>query len=239
MLNAYLAQFEALIQAPSSAFPLIPTAQATVYINAARQQVAAEGECVRAFCHLPTVSNVANYFIDNFVPPSGVGIERVIAPRMGFNPSLMDARPWEWFSTYYFPVVSTGTPTKWALQGSGAPEIGSDVTLWLWPLPTAANDLLFDCACLPVDLVDDTTIEAIPYPFTDAVTFWAAWLGFQSLQRQTDAEAMMQRYQVLMRRARDESTPSVLPGNLPGDIGTKLAAAKTTLTEAQAPAGRG
>ena len=74
------------------------------------------------------------------------------------------------------------------------------------------------------------TPEAIPEPFSDAVPFYAAWLCLMTLQRQADANLMLARYKELARRGRQLSTPTVLPENLPGDMGAKQAASKTTLS---------
>jgi len=62
-------------------------------------------------------------------------------------------------------------------------------------------------------LVDDTTPEAIPQLWQDAVPFYAAWLGFMQIQRQPDADGMMKRFEEMMSRARRAGTSDVLPDN--------------------------
>lgn len=233
MLTAYQTQVNALIQAPSSPIPLIPTSQVTTYINVARNQVATEGECIRAQGLLTFVANQQAYPI-SAVSVSGNGIASAFTVRMawalGAGGGLIDIRSWEWFFAYYAENNATGSPGIMAQLGQG-----SLTTLFFNPAPAGSGEAALDCACLPILLLDDTTAEAIPYPWTDAVPFYAAWLALQSLQRQADAEFLIQRYNMLMRRARDEASPSVLPENLPGDLGAKLAASKTTLTQAQTP----
>jgi len=67
--------------------------------------------------------------------------------------------------------------------------------------------------CLPITLVSDGTAEAIPYPWTDAVPYFAAYLALLSAQspaRTADADRMMQRYELFMGRARQFSNPDVL-----------------------------
>ena len=66
----------------------------------------------------------------------------------------------------------------------------------------------------PIALVDDTTPEAIPYLWTDAVPFFAAYFALLSAQagaRQAEADRMFARYQEFTNRARRFATPSVLP----------------------------
>jgi hypothetical protein len=64
--------------------------------------------------------------------------------------------------------------------------------------------------------VDDTTVEAIPELWADAIPYFAAYLALlsaQSAQRQGDANRMFERYTEFVNRARAASTPSILPGN--------------------------
>jgi hypothetical protein len=235
LLAAYLTQFNELIQAPNSPIPLISSANATVYINVARNQVAGEGECIRVPATLAIVAGTIEYPFSAISLAQVTGASKVISVRMGaISTSRLAYRNWEWFFNYYLNAAAAGTPTTMAQQGQG--EAG---TLWVYPTPTAPTTANLDVVATPIALVDDTTVEAIPYPWTDAVPFYAAWLGMQNMQRQGDADKMLARYSALMRRARQMSSPSVLPGNLPGDMGTREAAGKTSLTEApQAQAGR-
>jgi len=238
LLAAYLTQFNELIQAPNSPIPLISSANATVYINVARNQVAGEGECIRVSATLPIVAGTFVYPFSAISLTAVSGANAVISVRMGaVGTSRLAIRNWVWYFNYYLlNSAVTGQPTAMAQLGQG--EAGN---LWFYPTPNVNTAALLDVVATPIALIDDTTVEAIPYPWTDAVPFYAAWLGMQNMQRQGDADKMLARYSALMRRARQMSSPSVLPGNLPGDMGTKDAAGKTSLTEApqaQAQAGR-
>jgi hypothetical protein len=232
-LTAYQTQFQNLIQAPNSPTPLIPVAQQTVYINYARNQIAGEGECVRVHATLALTANTNPYAFSSISLSTNTAASAVLAVRLAVLTGAsmpMEMRPWEWFYNYYLPTnltAPTGTPTVMAqyLQG----EVGN---LYFNPIPNASFTLNLDVVATPIALVDDTTIEAIPYPWSDAVPFYAAWLGMMNEQRQGDADKMYERYEQLMLRARRMSSPSVLPGNLPGDIGTKMAGAKATITGA-------
>ena len=214
MLTAYLTQFQNLIQAPSSPVPLISTAQATTYINTARGQVAGEGECVRVYASLETATNVQQYPFSDITFPSGTqGVQGVLNVRMmtyavASGQKRVILRPWEWFNDFIVgqPVPVAGFPHYWAQFGQGA--LG---TLWV-NLPDTAYSLSLDCVCYPLPLASDSDYEAIPYLWTDAVPYYAAWLGLQSVQRQADADMMMKRFEDLMGRARRSVTSSVLPG---------------------------
>lgn len=57
---------------------------------------------------------------------------------------------------------------------------GVDGSLRLFPRPDQNYQLVFDCLCLPSDLIDDNDFEAIPEPWRKAVPFYAAHLGLLS-----------------------------------------------------------
>ena len=229
-LTAYQTALQNLIQAPSSPVPFIPTSSLTTYINTARNQVAADAECIRSYGSLALSANVNSYSFSGITPVAGLGLSNVIAVRSAILLGVpIDIRPWEWYAQYYLGNEAvTGTPFKMAQQGQGAGG-----TLSVYPTPVSTMTMQLDSVWLPVPLVDDTTIEAIPEIWTDAVSFYAAWLAMQSLQRQTDAEMMFRRYQMLVMRGRQGATPSELPEYLPGGVGTKMASTHQTLAPAQ------
>lgn len=59
---------------------------------------------------------------------------------------------------------------------------GTAGTLFMYPPPSQTYQLEWDCQCLPQDLADDQSVEAIPDPWTDAVSYYAAHLAFLELQ---------------------------------------------------------
>ena len=66
----------------------------------------------------------------------------------------------------------------------------------------------WNCVCTPIDLVDDTTAEAIPFPWTDAVPYFAAYLAFMSGRRPIEAKGMYDIYDATMKRSRSQSESS-------------------------------
>lgn len=227
-LTAYQTELQNLIQAPSSPNALIPTASQTVYINTARNQIAGDGECIRASAQLTLTSGTQLYAFGSINSGVNPGVSSVIAVRGGILAGQpIDFRPWEWFQQYYLASGATGTPIHAAQQGQGLSG-----TLWFSPVPNSSGLIAsLDTVCLPVSLVTDSTPEAIPYPWTDAVPFYAAWLALMSLQRQADADKMYERYMNLMSRARKEASPSELPDYLPGGAGAQMVTNKTPLGE--------
>ncbi len=141
---------------------------------------------------------------------------------------LMTSRPWPWFNRFF---LSQGTaqvaayPNTWSQQG-----MGTYGTFGIGPPPANAYLIQADCVLLPTNLVDDTTVEAIPYPFTDAIPYYAAYKAYLSSQRTQDATVMFQRYEQFVQRGVQMTAPAVFPMNYPGGLGAQMVASKQSLT---------
>jgi hypothetical protein len=203
-----------LIQAPSSPNPLVPVATVDSAVNTARGQLAVEAECVRVYATLVVTAASKQYPFSSIVFPIGtVGIAGPIQVRMvtyevGTTGGLrVNAREWEWFNNYVISVASPrlGPPKYWSQFGQGA-----NGTFFINYLDTSYT-LVLDTVCFPTPLTTGQTEQAIPYSWTDAVPYYAAWQILMSLQRQADANAMLQRYETFVQRARTGATPTVLP----------------------------
>ena len=141
----------------------------------------------------------------------------------------MTPRQFEWFSLYELnnAAPQQGPPQRWSQFGqgaSGSPTQGG--TLWVSPVPDGSYTLTVDAVCYPVPLVDDTTPEALPYLWTDAVPYFAAYLAYLSAQspaREANALRMFQIYTEFVARARRFSTPGILPGNSPQNPNLSIA----------------
>jgi hypothetical protein len=84
--------------------------------------------------------------------------------------------------TFYGTISQPG----WYAQFGSGP-LGA---LYLAPIPTIASPLEVDLTLIPSPLLTDDDVEPIPYPWTDAVSYWAAVLCLFQQQRQDDAKAM-------------------------------------------------
>jgi hypothetical protein len=227
LLTAYETQVKRLLQNPGAPASLYADSDLDSWINTARGQVAGEGECVRFIGTFAAVPNQSAY------PFSGIAISNVNVSgpvkvintwyQVGVGPTgingqrLVYPRNWEWLTLYGLnnPIPVPGPPARWVQYGQGAApgDAGSAVggTLYLDPPPDAANTINVDCACYPIALVDNTTPEVIPYLWTDAVPFFAAYYALLSAQtsaRIADAERLYNHYETFMTRARIASNPS-------------------------------
>jgi hypothetical protein len=202
------------------------------WIGVARQQVAGEGECVRVLATVPTVANQQAYPFSGITVTGTPGASSVLAVRMitGGGVQLV-AREWEWFNNYYIPVPTNGTPLEWCQYAQG--QLGS---IFLNPTPTAVLSLQADCVCLPITLANDSTAEAIPHPWTFAVPYFAAYMAYLTAGDDDKANRMFALYEMFMKRARMQSTPTVLPQQYEGGVGAKLAGTQTPIMAPPPPA---
>jgi hypothetical protein len=214
LLDIYLTQTNQLLEYPEAPDPLYSNADLTLWINRARQQLAGESQSIRVLGTVSTVVAQNLYEFSGINVSSVAGVASALHVRsiryaVGLGFSRLRVRNYEWFETYELNTATpqSGPPAVWAQYGQG--ETGS---FFVSPLPDDVYVMTCDCVCLPIDLVDDTTVEAIPSLWQDAVCYFAAYLALlsaQSAQRQNDAQRMLDRYTEFTDRARKFATPGV------------------------------
>ncbi len=230
MLTAYLARTNQLLQNPAAATQLYATADLTSYINQARGQLAGETECCRYLGTLTTQINVRNYNFSSIGLGSGNGLGGVLNARqmlyaVASGYQWIRPRPWSWYFLFKLnnPVPQQGAPEVWSQFSQGSSGQGSETgigtgtmtsgSFYLDPPPDLVYSLLIDCSCYPSALAADTDVEAIPYLFTDAVPYFAAYLALMSAQtsiRMEYAQKMFELYQMFVDRANKASAPNVV-----------------------------
>ena len=226
MLTAYQTATQRLLQNPAAPTSLYALADITIWINTARLQLAGEAVCVRSQSPISTVVGQQQYNFSgiNLGTPSVTGIESVlnisnIRYGVASGTRWIETQPWPWFSFYHLnnPVPQQGAPTTWSQysQGAAGGQTGSGATgtFYIDPPPDDVYVLTCDCICLPQTLAVDGDVEAIPYPWTDAVPYLAAWYALLSSQtnaRIADAERMYNYYETFKDRARNAANPDLL-----------------------------
>lgn len=213
MLNSYLQRTRLIINDPT--FAKLNDFDVASYVNTARGQIAGEAECIRLHGTLAIVANTQEYPFTSITLSGSTGVAGVINVRMvsaavpGANGQIkLIFREWEYFNDFFLcqPVVNPGPPTTYTQFGQGV-----NGTLFV-NLPDLAYTLSLDTVCYPSPLAFDTDPEAIPYLWTDAVPYFAAYLAMLAQQNADGAEKMLQLYQLFLGRARQYATSSVLPG---------------------------
>lgn len=133
---------------------------------------------------------------------------QTIAVSWGSNKPVL--QKWDWSSLQaYARSINIGYqnfPTCWAQYGQGT--TGS---FYLFPIPSQQNQMDIDCYCMPIDLVDDTSIDLVPSPFDEAVAWWAVYLAYRKSQRTNDSNEAMAQYKQYAISARTVVSPAVVP----------------------------
>lgn len=208
MLAQYVTEVQNLLNDAQGQFFSIPTL--TNYINRSRRRVAAVSGCIRVLPPgVQTVPQQEVYpFRDWISLVQGVNpqIQSILACRtvaIGIGGRWQGRRiiggswkptwrrvPWTDFQARFRIYGGTfmGTisePGWWAQYGNG--PVGE---IYLAPIPTQANPMEVDLTCIPQPLLTDRDLDPIPYPWSDAVAWWAATLALLGQQRREDAVAM-------------------------------------------------
>jgi hypothetical protein len=124
---------------------------------------------------------------------------------------MLDRKIWSEFQAYFRVYANSqiNFPAIWSSYGQG--QKGS---FYLFPVPSQQLAMDCDAFCSVVNLVDDTTPEAIPDPWTDAVPYYSSYLAFRNSQRQQDAvgaAGMLADYDRVMKECRAESELAFVP----------------------------
>jgi hypothetical protein len=104
--------------------------------------------------------------------------------------------------TFYGTISEPGW---WAQYGEGPAG-----ALYLAPIPSQENLMDVDLCCIPQPLLDDDDPEPIPYPWTDAIGYWAAVLCLFQQQRGQDGQALAQLFNTEMPWAAAVVCPTMI-----------------------------
>lgn len=209
-LNAYLQKTQYLINDIKQI--QFNAGMLTTFINIARGQISGEGECIRSEANGTAIINNRGTFFNDLVFPAGtsqvLNVRSISIVSSGGGLTKLDTVPWEYFNQYYLNKISpsTGQPTVWAQYSQG-----TSGSFLVDPIPNVVYTYVCDCVFRPSDLVDDSSIELLPYPWSDAVQYFSAALAYFQAQMREPAMNMMEVYKMFMARARSMSTPAVLP----------------------------
>ncbi len=144
-----------------------------------------------------TIVGVERYpyigFFNNYLQQQYAGCDKVndvislACSWGGVSKPTLDWMPWDEFQAYCraYALLNTAYPAVWSVTNDG-----TQGEVWLFPIPSQANDLEIDAFCLPVPLYDDGTFDAIPESFTDNIKFGAAALCYMQKRQFGNAQAM-------------------------------------------------
>ncbi len=100
---------------------------------------------------------------------------------------------------------------QWAQQWQYVPgvcgQLGQGVagSLYMYPIPSQAYQMEWDCQFLPSPLITNLSVEAIPDPWTEAVPYFAAHLCYLELQNANFAKFYLDLFDKMLQRYSDYS----------------------------------
>jgi hypothetical protein len=121
---------------------------------------------------------------------------------------MLTYKVWTEFQAYLriYSNTQQNYPIYWTQLAQG---LNGNIYLFPWPAQPLQMDI--DAICTPITLTSDSTPEAIPYGWTDAVPYYAAYLAYENSSRKEDADRMFKMYSVFMKRARAFANAPVMP----------------------------
>lgn len=210
MLAQYISDTQDLINDPGGQFFKLP--RLISFINRSRRRVAAASGCLRVIPPgVTTEPNQEIYRVEDWnslVQTSMPGVQSILFVRsisIGIGGSWQGGDivggswkpmwrriPWSDFQarfriygrTFYGTISDPGW---WAQLGSG-----NSAHIYLAPIPAMKQPMELDVTCVPAPLQTDADPEPIPYPWTDAVAYWAGVMCMLQQQRNQDATALTQ-----------------------------------------------
>lgn len=207
MLSRYITETQNFLNDSQGQFFNLPTL--TNYINRARRRIAAASGCLRVLP--PGTSTKANQEVYPFsdwnalVQDAMPGVQSILFCRSvavaigkgGWKP-MWNRLVWTDFQARF--RIYNGTfmgaisePGWWAQYGAGPTG-----KLYFAPIPSMQMPMDVDLTCIPFPLLTDNDVDPIPYPWSDAVAYWAAVLCLMQQQRAQDAQAMAQLFNTEM-----------------------------------------
>jgi hypothetical protein len=103
----------------------------------------------------------------------------------------MEWYAWSQFNALYRPwTVNLSRPTCWAFFGTSP----ATQVIYVQPVPDQSYTAQMDCFYIPVDLVDDTTVDELAYPFTAPVAYYAASKAKEGEQSYGESNEFLKQY---------------------------------------------
>jgi hypothetical protein len=218
MLSWYVTEVQQHLNDEQGQFFATPTLHR--FINRSRRRICAASGCLRLLVKAQTRTNIEVYPFaawNALVQERMPGAQSVLACRSlaisigvgGWKPMWrriawtdFQARFRIYNGTYYGVISEPG----WYAQFGAGPS----AELYLAPIPSMPLPMEVDLSCVPTPLLTDKDPEPIPYPWTDAVSYWAAVLAFLQQQRREDALAMATMFNTEMPFAASVVCPQMI-----------------------------
>lgn len=192
-LSTYQTQVQRLLHDSSAQFWTL--SELTDYINEGRNRIVSDTGCLRQYETVNFTQNGETY-------PIPAGVVRVIGMTYlwgNWNEPMIEKSFSFIERTYRTTGTFTGLPVVYARQGQ---------LIYIEPIPNQAFVSTWDCIVAPATMVNLTDAETIPYPYFDAVKFYAAYLAALKQAEQGSADYFLQKYQLYISSSANSRTVS-------------------------------
>ena len=152
-----------------------------------------------SFQTIPSVEMYSYEYGNRFVRAQNTGVKAIIdvldvSVSWGATRPTLNWMPWGDLQALArsYNVGVTSFPFAWACQGDGTRG-----KVFLFPIPSQGGvngEMEWDVICIPTDLVDNDSYDAIPESFQDAIKFRAVALAMLASQRYLDAQIHTQMF---------------------------------------------
>ena len=205
MLSAYLNATRRLLHdANGRAFS---TVDLTAYINQGRKKLAIDTHCLRSLEDVSLTISTESFVVSALTSKA----ERVYDVKnltliIGSQRQVMAWFAWTDFNARFRPwTVNESRPTCWAFYGTSP----ATQKIYVQPVPDQSYTAQMDCFYIPVDLVDDSTVDELSYPFDEAVPYYAAYLAKSMEQSAGEAQGFLQSYAMTAMQAINSYTARI------------------------------
>ena len=177
-----------------SSYQFTSQQELTDYINRARKIIAAESDCTRqlVIININAASTIAEatYSMDSLV--TGRRVSNVMDIILNYSSNTV-------YPLKYLPFSSMVRTGLWQAQYPGTPSYytinNRQIFIVQWPA-IAYNNSTWDLSVEPLNLVNTTDIDQdVPFPYSECVGFYAAYLAKLKDQRRPEAEEFLKDYQ--------------------------------------------
>lgn len=188
VLSTYIARTRRLLTDSNATF--WSDAVLTDAINVARKKVALDTACLRSLETVMLAAGTETYSVatstsklDRCIDVLNIivlwGNERVQLLQMVWSEFSANLRVWQNFQNMPAAFSKYGGPLG---------------TIYFGPVPNMTYTSYWDILYIPVELVDDTTVDELAYPFDDPVPYYAAYTAKYQEQNYGEAALYEQQY---------------------------------------------
>lgn len=184
-LSDYITECRRLLHDATGVF--YTDSELTDYINAARKRTVRDTGCLRELQAETALTSTETYTFDTL--PSGTKTIDVLNINLYWGNTRIPLRylPWTQFNAELrFWQNYVGRPIAFSMYGPKK--------YYIAPVPDQDYAMELDTVILPDDLVDNTSVEQIPSPFTDPVAFYACHQAKYKEQSYGESEIFKQEY---------------------------------------------